>query len=188
MQIGRFEKDNKIFFGYINNDKVYELDIKKINDAINIYNLNDLKILTPVEPSKIIAVGLNYKKHAKEMNMKIPDEPIIFLKPTSSVLSHNENIIYPDSSKQIDYEAELAVVIKNITHKIDVKEAKNYILGYMPFNDVTARDLQKIDGQWTRAKGFDTFSPFGPFIETEIENPQNLRISAFLNKDIMQDG
>lgn len=137
------------------------------------------------KPSKIIAVGLNYIDHAKELNMKIPDEPIIFLKPASAVIFNNEKIKYPKMSKQVDYEAELAVVIGKKCKNISEKNAKKYILGYTCFNDITARDLQKKDGQWTRAKSFDTFCPLGPHIVSGI-NPNNLKIELFLNGKLKQ--
>lgn len=137
------------------------------------------------KPSKIIAVGLNYIDHAKELNMKIPEEPIIFLKPSSAVIWNKQKIVYPRMSEQVDYEAELAVVIGQKCKNVLGKNAKKYILGYTCFNDVTARDLQKKDGQWTRAKSFDTFCPIGPHIVSGI-NPNNLKIELFLNGKLKQ--
>ena len=137
------------------------------------------------KPSKIVAVGLNYIDHAKEFNMAIPSEPIIFLKPSSSVIFNNEKIKYPKMSKQVDYEAELAIVIGKKCKNVSEKNSKKYILGYACLNDVTARDLQKKDGQWTRAKSFDTFSPIGPHIVSGI-NPNNLKIELFLNGELKQ--
>lgn len=136
-------------------------------------------------PEKIIAVGLNYIEHAKELNMRIPAEPVIFLKPPSAVIFNNQKIVYPKMAKQVDYEAELAVVIGKQCKNVSVKNAKKYILGYTCFNDVTARDLQKKDGQWTRAKSFDTFCPVGPHIVSGI-NPHNLKIELFLNGKLKQ--
>ncbi len=137
-------------------------------------------------PEKIILVGLNYKDHAKEMEMKIPAEPIIFLKPTSSLIYNGNNIIYPEGVKRLDYEAELAVVIKKQAKNISVEAAKNYILGYTCLNDVTARNLQKKDGQWTRAKSFDSFCPVGPHIETGLD-PGAIKIQSYLNGKLKQD-
>ncbi|MCM8787501.1 MAG: fumarylacetoacetate hydrolase family protein [Candidatus Omnitrophica bacterium] len=148
--------------------------------------LNKIKILPPANPSKIVLVGLNYKDHAKELNMPLPKEPIIFLKPPTSLIAHQENIIYPKGIKRLDYEAELAIVIKKKAKNVSVKEAKDYILGYTCLNDITARDLQKKDGQWTRAKSFDTFCPLGPCIVTDI-NPMNLKIQTFVNGVLKQD-
>jgi len=148
--------------------------------------LNKVKLLAPAHPSKIILVGLNYKDHAKELNMKIPKEPVIFLKPPTALIAHRQNIIYPKGVRQVDYEAELALVIKKKAKNLEPKRTGNYILGYTCFNDVTARDLQRHDIQWTRAKSFDTFAPCGPWLETSL-NPGNLRITSYLNGRIRQD-
>ncbi|MBN1384509.1 MAG: fumarylacetoacetate hydrolase family protein [Elusimicrobia bacterium] len=137
------------------------------------------------KPSKVIAVGLNYIDHARELKMKLPAEPVIFLKPSSAVIWNNQEIKYPKMSKQVDYEAELAIVIGKKCKNVSEKNAKKYILGYSCFNDVTARDLQKKDGQWTRAKSFDTFCPIGPHIVSGI-NPDNLKIELFLNSKLKQ--
>lgn len=144
-----------------------------------------VKILPPASPTKIVAVGLNYKEHAKELNMQIPDDPIIFIKPSTAVIGHMENIIYPEQCRQLDYEAELALIIKNTIKNVSEDEIKQNILGYTCLNDVTARDLQKKDGQWTRAKSFDTFAPVGPFIETDL-NPDNVNIKLYLNGELKQ--
>ncbi|MFH0948289.1 MAG: fumarylacetoacetate hydrolase family protein [Elusimicrobiota bacterium] len=141
------------------------------------------------KPSKIICVGLNYIDHAKELGMnslRRTDEPIIFLKPPSAIIFNNEKIKYPNSSKQVDYEAELAIVIGKKCKNVSEKDAKKYILGYTCLNDVTARDLQKKDGQWTRAKSFDTFCPLGPHIISGIANPNNLKIELYLNGELKQ--
>jgi len=129
-----------------------------------VLDLQDVELLAPCRPSKIVCVGLNYVKHAQELKMALPDEPILFLKPPSSVLSPGGQIVYPSSCQQLDYEGELAVVIGKRCKDVPADEADKYILGYTCFNDVTARDLQRKDGQWTRAKSFDTFAPFGPWI------------------------
>lgn len=190
--------ENKVIkTGIINEEGVKELSCPII-DAIKtseiakflkdqpITNLSDIKILPPVKPSKVVCVGLNYRDHALELGMEIPQEPVLFIKPPTTVIGTLDPIIYPKSSKQVDYEAELAVVISKKAHQIDEKEAKEYIGGYTALNDVTARDLQQKDGQWTRAKSFDTFCPLGPWIDTEI-NPSNLDISLKLNNEVKQD-
>lgn len=123
-----------------------------------------VELLAPCLPSKIVCIGLNYREHAEELKMKLPDEPILFLKPPSAVLDPGKEIIYPGSSARVDYEGELAVVIGKRCKNIAAKDYADYVLGYTCFNDVTARDLQQKDGQWTRAKSFDTFAPFGPWI------------------------
>jgi len=141
--------------------------------------------IAPSAPSKIIAVGLNYIDHANELKMELPKEPLIFIKPATSIIGHLDKIIYPESVKRLDYEAELAIVIKRICKDVPEKTAGDYILGYTCLNDVTARDLQKRDGQWTRAKSFDTFCPVGPHIATDID-PGDLKIDLYLNKKIKQ--
>jgi len=137
------------------------------------------------KPSKIVAVGLNYYDHAQELKMPIPEYPLIFLKPPTSVIGNGETIIYPAESKQVDYEGELAIVIKNKVKDISKKDAPECILGYTCANDVTARDLQRMDVQWTRAKSFDTFCPLGPQIVSQI-NPLNLEITTRVNGKVKQ--
>jgi len=148
-------------------------------------NAQKVEWLSPVSPSKIIAVGLNYRDHAAELGMDLPDEPILFLKPPSAVIGQAESIVYPAASKQVEFEAELAAVIGKTASRVAVAEAGEYILGYTCANDVTARDLQKKDGQWARAKGFDTFCPLGPHIETELD-PGELSINLSLNGQVKQ--
>lgn len=150
------------------------------------YSLEDIKILSPVSPSKVVAVGLNYRDHAAELNMDIPDEPIIFIKPPSTVIGPEEEIIYPPQTKNLHYEAELAIVMGKKAEKVSEENANDYVLGYTALNDITARDLQEKDGQWTRSKSFNTFCPIGPWIETDI-NPHNLNISLKVNNDLKQD-
>jgi 2-keto-4-pentenoate hydratase/2-oxohepta-3-ene-1,7-dioic acid hydratase in catechol pathway len=145
-----------------------------------------MKIPFPNLPEKIVLVGLNYKDHAKEMGMEIPSEPIIFLKPLSALIGSGDKIIYPEPVKRLDYEAELAVIIKKTGKNIPEKEVKDYILGYSCLNDVTARDLQKKDGQWSRAKSFDTFCPLGPCIETDLD-PNGIKVQGYLNGELKQD-
>ncbi len=149
-------------------------------------DLTEARLLSPSVPSKIVALGLNYKDHARELGLPLPQEPLIFLKPPSAVIGPEEEIILPPESKRVDYEAELAVVIGKRARRVPPEKALDYVLGYTCFNDVTARDLQKKDGQWTRAKSFDTFAPFGPWIETDLE-PFNLKVRSYLNGKICQD-
>ncbi len=138
-----------------------------------------------IRPSKIVCVGLNYREHAVELKLKIPKEPVIFLKPSSSIIYNKDDIVYPPKVRRLDFEAELAVVIKKKTKNIKPKEAPAYILGYTCLNDVTARDLQKKDGQWTRSKSFDTFCPIGPVIETDLD-PSDIKIESRLNGILRQ--
>ena len=131
--------------------------------------LADVKLLSPCLPGKIVCVGRNYVEHARELGNDIPKIPLIFLKPPSSIINPGDPIILPPQSQQVEHEAELVVVMGERGRNIIAEEARNYILGYTVGNDVTPRDLQKTDGQWTRAKGFDTFCSFGPWIETDFD-------------------
>ena len=145
-----------------------------------------LRLLPPCVPTKIAAVGLNYWAHVEEMRLPIPEEPILFLKPLTAILPPEGKIVHPPSCQRLDYEAELAIVMKRRARHVPKAQALRYVLGYTCFNDVTARDLQKKDGQWTRAKSFDTFAPFGPWIETAL-NLDDAPVRARLNGIIMQD-
>ncbi len=144
------------------------------------------RFLAPVIPGKIVAVGLNYRDHALEMGLEMPREPILFMKPSTSVIGPSDEICYPSQSARVDYEAELAVVIGRECRAVKAADARGYILGYTCFNDVTARDLQARDSQWTRAKSFDTFAPIGPWIVTDIDDPHTLDVRAFLNGEMKQ--
>ena len=148
--------------------------------------LSDVKLLAPVIPrSKVVCIGKNYADHAAEMDSEVPSEPIIFIKPNTSVIGPNEVIIWPRMSERVDYEAELAIVIGRICKEVPASKAKDVIYGYTLANDVTARDLQKKDGQWSRSKGFDTFCPLGPWIETEFV-PGDQKITSTLNGEVKQ--
>jgi 2-keto-4-pentenoate hydratase/2-oxohepta-3-ene-1,7-dioic acid hydratase in catechol pathway len=140
---------------------------------------NSYSILAPCAPSKVVAVGKNYAKHAAEMGGQLPQEPLLFMKPSTAVTSVGANIYYPSQSQRIDYEGELAVVIGERCANIAPEQAQSKIWGYTIANDVTARDLQKRDGQWTRAKGFDSFCPLGPWIVRELS--VGARLQTFLN-------
>lgn len=157
-----------------------------IRFARHIVRLEKARIVPPATPTKIVLVGLNYRDHAREMGMKTPKEPVIFLKPPTSLVAHGEPIVYPAGVSRLDYEAELALVIRRKAKGISAGEAGRFILGYTCLNDVTARDLQEKDGQWTRSKSFDTFCPLGPWLETELD-PSNLRISTRVNGRVHQD-
>ncbi len=150
------------------------------------YPLEEIELLAPTEPTKIVAVGLNYRDHAEELGMELPEEPLIFLKPPSAVIGPGQEIVCPAASNQVEYEAELAVVIGTRAKDVPVEDAGRYILGYTCVNDVTARDLQKKDIQFTRSKSFDTFCPIGPWIETEID-PSDLAVRSYLNGELRQD-
>lgn len=188
MKFVRFSYGGPIAYGILEGDMVRLIDGTPFNPFTStekVYSLKEVRLLEPVIPSKIVAVGLNYTDHARELNMEMPEEPLIFLKPQSTVIGTNDDIIYPSMSKWIEYEAELAIVIKDTTRHVPTTKALSHILGYTCANDVTARDLQKKDGQWTRAKGFDTFCPIGPYVVTDIE-PYHLDIELKLNGEVKQ--
>ncbi len=174
---GRFVAHGEIFEGY------FEIE----NGIIDFEGLRfeNVRFLPPVKPEKIICIGLNYMDHAKELNMELPEEPIIFLKPPSAVIGHEDFIELPKQSKRVDYEGELAVIIAKRCKNVSREDALEYVLGYTCFNDVTARDLQRKDGQWTRAKSFDTFAPIGPYVAC-FKDASNLRIQTRVNGKVVQ--
>jgi 2-keto-4-pentenoate hydratase/2-oxohepta-3-ene-1,7-dioic acid hydratase in catechol pathway len=148
--------------------------------------LPDVRLLAPIFSSKVVCVGRNYADHAAEHGAEVPKEPLIFLKPSTSVVASGDDIAYPPTSERVDYEGELAVVIGRLCRDVPEARAMDVVLGYTCANDVTARDQQKADGQWSRAKGYDTFCPLGPWIETEVD-PSDLRITTRLNGEVKQD-
>lgn len=147
-----------------------------------------LQLLAPVIPTKVVAVGKNYVEHAEELASDVPDEPLIFLKPATAVVGPDVNIVYPPDSSEVHHEAELAAVVGRVARNVPAADASQYIIGYTAANDVTARDLQNRDKQWTRAKSFDTFCPLGPAIETEIDPLERLAVICRVNGDIRQAG
>jgi 2-keto-4-pentenoate hydratase/2-oxohepta-3-ene-1,7-dioic acid hydratase in catechol pathway len=153
--------------------------------------LNEVTLLAPIAfPPKIICLGLNYFDHAAESGSRIPDEPVIFMKPHTAVSGPNMKILKPPFVKELDYEGELCIVIGKTAKNVSEAEAKNHVFGYTVFNDVSARDFQFKDGQWTRAKSFDTFAPTGPCIttETQLKNTGNLQVRTWVNGDLRQNG
>ncbi|MFC2061851.1 fumarylacetoacetate hydrolase family protein [Elusimicrobiota bacterium] len=193
MKFARFiknsaEEHQKSSWGIIEKDHVVVLkgspftSWEKTDEQIKIF---DVQILIPCKPTKIVCVGLNYQDHADELKMKVPDEPVLFLKPSSSILGPEGSIIKPKGCGTMDYEAELAVVMGKEGKNIPIEEVPDHVLGYTCFNDITARDLQKKDGQWTRAKSFDTFAPIGPYISANID-PNRLKIELILNEKVRQ--
>ncbi len=143
------------------------------------------RLLAPVVPTKIVCVGINYRRHADEMGHKLPEEPVIFLKPSTAVNAPNGTIQLPQPFMRIDYEGELAAVIGRRARHLRPEEVAHHVLGYTCANDVTARDIQKKDGQWTRAKSFDGFCPLGPWVETDVD-PSDLKIETLLNGEVVQ--
>jgi 2-keto-4-pentenoate hydratase/2-oxohepta-3-ene-1,7-dioic acid hydratase in catechol pathway len=149
------------------------------------YALDKVRLLPPCLPSKIVCLGLNYRSHIEEMKLPIPSVPLIFLKPSTTVIGPDDKIVLPRGWKRIDYEGELGVVIGKKAKDVPEERAKEYVLGYTCFNDVSDRHAQANDGQWTRAKGYDTFAPIGPWIETEAD-PDNLKLETYLNGELRQ--
>jgi len=190
MRIVRYEipDGKKPKYGWLLGDKVGEI-------SGNIYGryrrqdaatpLADVRLIPPCEPRKIVCVGRNYVEHAKELGNEVPKIPLIFMKPSSSIIASGETIVLPPQSSQVEHEAELVAVIGKRGRHIKAENAKKHILGYTIGNDVTARDLQKADGQWTRAKGFDTFCPFGPWIDTDFD-PSDSVVTCRVNGQMRQ--
>lgn len=145
-------------------------------------------LLSPVIPTKVMCVGKNYEDHAAEFDGEVPDEPLIFMKPATSVIGNNANVVHPRQSQEVHHEGELAVVIRKPARNVKAEDVSPYIFGYTAANDVTARDLQLSDGQWTRAKGFDTFCPLGPAIETELDPLERLAVICKVNGEVRQAG
>jgi 2-keto-4-pentenoate hydratase/2-oxohepta-3-ene-1,7-dioic acid hydratase in catechol pathway len=188
MKIVRYQDGSLVKYGVIEKETIREME----GDPFSHFHLTskakkvgEAKLLSPCLPSKIVALGLNYRDHAEEVKLPIPDKPLLFMKPSTSVIGPGEAILYPKMSKRVDYEAELAVVIGKVAKNVSEEKAADYILGYTCLNDVTARDLQPKDGQWTLSKSFDTFSPIGPWIVTDMD-PHQLEVSSYLNGERRQ--
>lgn len=191
MKIIRYQQDDEIKKGILKDDKIFKIEGNIFSDfsAAEAAEaaLDEIKIMAPIVPPNLIAIGLNYKKHAEETDADLPEKPLIFLKATSSLTGSQSEIILPKlAPKEVDFEAELAVIIGKKAKNIEAVEVDDYILGYSCANDVSARDCQKrLDKQWARGKSFDTFCPLGPWIETDL-NPDDLSIKSILNGEIMQ--
>ncbi len=196
MKLARFVYEGVVYCGQVRDSEVFPLgksefslvkDVwEKWENVIRPISLSKVKLLPPVQPSKIVCVGRNYVAHALELGNLVPEEPLIFLKPPSSLIGHEDFILLPPQSSRVECEGELAIVIRRECQfpPLD-SDVSDYILGYTCLNDVTARDIQKKDIQFTRAKSFDTFCPLGPFIATDI-NPSNLCITTKVNGNIKQ--
>ena len=190
MKIVRFTTEHKTKYGILSGELIQAIEDKPfrcLKPTDHYYQLSEVKLLPPCTPSKIVCLGLNYHQHAEEMNDQLPNAPLIFLKPSTSVIGPEDNIVYPSSSTRVDYECELAVVLKKPVWRVSIEDALDYVLGYTCFNDVTARDLQTKDKQWTRAKSFDTFAAIGPCIETELD-PGNVVVETYLSGELKQRG
>jgi len=190
MRFVRFATEKGARYGLVEDGMVYALygdPFGQWERGERVGPLETVRLLAPCQPSKIIALGLNYTAHAAESGHDIPSEPLIFLKPPSAVIGPGEPIVLPRLSRRVDYEAELAVVIGHPARHVPPERALEYVLGYTCGNDVTARDLQRRDGQWTRSKSFDTFCPLGPCIETHLD-ASALRVVCRVNGEVRQEG
>lgn len=194
MKLVRFAYRNKARYGILKDNLIQGLKenpfetesaLKDIPAEEKTYELSKVKLLAPCQPSKIVCLGVNYRPHAQEMKSTPPAQPLIFLKPPSAVIGPEDNIVQPRNWKRVDYEGELGVVIGKKAKYVAEKDALKYILGYTCFNDVTERFYQGQDGQWTRGKGFDTFAPFGPWIETKLK-ADDLQLETILNGKVRQ--
>jgi 2-keto-4-pentenoate hydratase/2-oxohepta-3-ene-1,7-dioic acid hydratase in catechol pathway len=196
MRIVRFKAGPKSGYGILKNNQIRRLAQSPFNGKFNAsdlalsaetYPLVEVKLLAPCLPSKIVCLGVNYRPHAQEMGSDLPGRPLIFLKPPTAVIGPDAAIVLPRDWKRVDYEAELAIVIGEKAKYVTEAESRRYVLGYTCFNDVTERAAQKEDGQWTRGKGYDTFAPLGPWIETELR-PDDLKLETYLNGKVKQSG
>lgn len=186
MKICRFNIRDENCTGVIEGDRVTVFENNRRRDES--YPLADVRLLAPVSPSKIVCVGRNYAEHAAELGNEVPTEPLLFLKAPSSIINSGETITLPKYSKQVEHEGELAIVIgRRCRSLFDDENPLEHVLGYTCLNDVTARDLQKKDGQFTRAKSFDTFCPIGPFIETDVDI-KNGGVTTLVNGEVRQSG
>ncbi len=177
-------------FGWVYEDRVGSIEGSPFGEFRRMEAetpLDTVRLLAPLQPGKIICVGRNYVEHAKELDNPVPDIPLLFFKPTSAVIATGQKIVLPPQSRQVDHEGELVVVIGKRGRWIPPERAQEHVFGYTIANDVTARDLQKRDGQWTRAKGFDTFCPLGPWIETELDLTDAL-VTTRVNGEMRQMG
>lgn len=188
MRYVRFLTSEGARYGMVEGEEVVEIQgdlFSSHQRGQQVHKLQGLKILPPCSPSKILALALNYPAHASEVGQEVPAEPQIFFKPPSAVIAHEEEIVLPSISNRVAYEGELAVIMKGPVRNLATEEAMEHVLGYTCANDVSARDFQRKDRHWWRAKGFDTFCPLGPFISTGID-PHNLRLEVYVNGRLKQ--
>ena len=189
MKIARFVAGDEIRYGAVQGEKLQVIH----GDPFGFFelsseflDLNQVKLLAPVNPRKVICVGLNFAEHASEIAQAVPDEPLFFFKPSSSIVADGDAIVLPSQSQQVEIEAELAMVVGKTAKNISVSQAADHILGFTIANDVTARDLQFSDLQWARSKAFDSFCPVGPWIETDFEF-ESARVQSRINGKPVQD-
>lgn len=189
-KITRFHTPSYTGYGLVDGDNIHEIDTPWSTTRGQAHPLADVRLLAACSPSKIVCVGRNYRDHAKELGNEVPAEPLIFLKPPSALIASDDSIVYPALSENVSYEGELGVVIgPRPARHVPVGQALDYVFGYTCVNDVTARDLQRKDGQWTRGKGFDTFCPVGPWIVCrDMVVFEDLRVRTLLDGEVKQDG
>jgi 2-keto-4-pentenoate hydratase/2-oxohepta-3-ene-1,7-dioic acid hydratase in catechol pathway len=195
MRIARFTISDQIAYGVVDGDTADPSSL-----TVNVIDghpfapfertsariaLSDVRLLPPVLPHKVLGIGKNYAEHARELGGEPPTTPVMFLKPSTTVIGPNESVVLPTQSGQVEFEGEIAVVVGRLARDVPAARVADVVLGYTCANDVTARDLQRADGQWTRAKGFDTFCPLGPWIETEAD-PDALAVETTVNGDVRQ--
>jgi len=188
MRIVRYSHDGQMSFGVLEGETIAAITphpFAPFEYSGERLAPDEVRLLAPVLPTKVVAVGKNYADHAKEMGDDVPEEPIIFLKPSTSVVGPGDPIIYPAGVDRVDFEGELAVIVGKMARRLDEATALQVVLGFTCANDVTARNLQASDGQWTRAKGFDTFCPLGPWIETDLDS-SDLAVRTLVNDEPRQ--
>lgn len=193
MRIARFVVDGDPLYGVVDGENVHVLAgdpfFQGIKTTGAVHPLDDVRLVAPIIPrSKVVGFGRTYSEHAKELGNEVPLEPLMFLKPNTSVVGHGEPVTLPAFSQEVSFEGELAVVIGRICKDVPAEKASDVIFGYTIANDLTARDAQRTDPQWARAKGFDGSCPLGPWIETELEDPDDVAITTRLNGEVRQDG
>ncbi len=191
MQIVRFSGPEGIAYGTAESDGIRVAQgsplVEWEQDTDTVVGYDEVDLLSPVLPSKVVAVGKNYVAHAEEFGSSVPETPILFLKPATSVVGSGAPVVHPPDTADLQHEGELAVVIGKLARHVSAEDASRFILGYTVGNDVTARDLQRSDGQWARAKGFDTFCPLGPSINTEFDPLEPMRLTASVDGEVKQE-
>ena len=193
MKIARYVVDGDPIYGVVDGENIHALAgdpfFQGIKTTGAVHQLDDVRLVAPIIPrSKVVGFGRTYSEHAKELGNEVPPEPLMFLKPNTSVVGHGEPVTLPVFSQEVSFEGELAVVIGRICKDVPAEKASDVIFGYTIANDLTARDAQRTDPQWARAKGFDGSCPLGPWIETELEDPDDVAITTRLNGEVRQDG
>ena len=189
MKIARFEYQNQIRRGIVEGQEIGLIGEVSLNPTGETVALSEVKLLAPVDPPNVLAIGLNYRRHAAETQLTLPERPLLFIKANTAVIGAGEPIVLPSiAPAEVDYEAELCLVIGKRAKNVSESEALSYVFGYTCGNDVSARDCQlRLDSQWARGKSFDSFCPLGPWLETDLENPDDLAIRSLLNGQVMQD-